>query len=540
MHSQSAVLLLLGVSLLSVEAPAQPAGLTTGFETVRNCSEFGGADAGAKISACIASLPSTGGTADARGLEGPLIIGQTVSDSGKNVEILLGAATYSATVHPAFSCSGGGSITIRGRGKAQTQIAAANAPGDVVSKTCSGWFVLEDLTINGNATADSGIHIDGSNRPLNNYTLNRVAVSGFKKPSLGAALRITGANSGTFIDSDFNASTIGVDCTTRTTGAGSCNLNRFLGGHIGRNTRHVWIHNAGATDSPSGNTFQGVNFEFATVASSIYIQRGSNNNFIYNWFESDAAGTALIQVGNSADSLDNPIGTIIEGNNFTEGSAGPITYLVQIQRGKSTKVVFNRDSQLANDSLVRNESNARETIVWGNSNNSPPAAWPLSDGSESGDGWEMGPGTTMRKTSAGFALTVPLSGIATTPLRARTPQPGTAIVQWVGASGNVVGQVDENGHQSADGAPTLGSCGSSSSIAGNDHAMKIQAGVGSVTNCVVHFFAPWKGDTPICIAADQTDEARRVRTATTASELTITSSSSFAGDVIDVICYGRL
>jgi parallel beta-helix repeat protein len=60
---------------------------------IRFADQFPGADAGAKIAAAIADLPSTGGTVDARGLEGaqnvstPLVI-------NKPVRLLLGSATY--------------------------------------------------------------------------------------------------------------------------------------------------------------------------------------------------------------------------------------------------------------------------------------------------------------------------------------------------------------------------------------------------------------------------------------------------------------
>src|SRR6516165_3105142 len=40
------------------------------IDGVRNCHAFSGGTAGVKIAACIADLPSTGGTADAGGLEG--------------------------------------------------------------------------------------------------------------------------------------------------------------------------------------------------------------------------------------------------------------------------------------------------------------------------------------------------------------------------------------------------------------------------------------------------------------------------------------
>src|SRR5262249_39566060 len=145
------------------------------------------------------------------------------------------------------------------------------------------------------------------------------------------------------------------------------------------------------------------------------------------------------------------------------------------------------------------------------------------------------------KTAIGFGLSIPLAGIATTPLRVRTPQSGTPIIQWTGVSGNEVGRIDENGHQSAIGMPTLGVCGTSSSVVGNDHAMKVQVGaLGSLRICTVNFSSAWQGNTPVCIAANETNEVRRVRVTATTTQLTISAATSFANDSIAVLCYGRL
>jgi hypothetical protein len=64
---------------------------------VRFANHFAGADAGAKISAAITDLPATGGTVDARGLEGAAQVissGLTLGSATKPVTLLLGAATY--------------------------------------------------------------------------------------------------------------------------------------------------------------------------------------------------------------------------------------------------------------------------------------------------------------------------------------------------------------------------------------------------------------------------------------------------------------
>jgi len=73
---------------------------------IRFCDGFAGADAGAKITACIADLPSTGGVADARGLEGAQAVSTTVTITNP-VELLLGAALLTSSVAPAFSFDAG-------------------------------------------------------------------------------------------------------------------------------------------------------------------------------------------------------------------------------------------------------------------------------------------------------------------------------------------------------------------------------------------------------------------------------------------------
>ncbi len=89
------------------------------FHNVRYCDSFGGADAGAKIAACIADLPAAGGTADARGLEGAQTIAADIFSSvTKPVHLSLGAATYTlsaSTTIPAnitIQFSRGGSFSI--------------------------------------------------------------------------------------------------------------------------------------------------------------------------------------------------------------------------------------------------------------------------------------------------------------------------------------------------------------------------------------------------------------------------------------------
>lgn len=108
-------LLLLGLQLSmnssEVQKPALP--------NIRIAAYFTGADAGAKIAAAIADLPSTGGTVDARGLEGAQAFSTDICTGigAKPVLILLGAATI--TVSATQTCNTE-KISILGLGPSQT------------------------------------------------------------------------------------------------------------------------------------------------------------------------------------------------------------------------------------------------------------------------------------------------------------------------------------------------------------------------------------------------------------------------------------
>jgi hypothetical protein len=70
------------------------------LNNVRLCENFPGADEGEKIAACIADLPSTGGTADARGFEGTqAIAADPFTGVTKPVTVQLGAATVAVATN---------------------------------------------------------------------------------------------------------------------------------------------------------------------------------------------------------------------------------------------------------------------------------------------------------------------------------------------------------------------------------------------------------------------------------------------------------
>lgn len=99
--------------------------LATSVNKVQKCDQFAGATAGAKIIACIAALPSTGGTADARGFEGAQTITATVTVN-KPVTLLFGAATFTASAFPAFSITSAG-VKLQGLGSGTSVLKTADS-----------------------------------------------------------------------------------------------------------------------------------------------------------------------------------------------------------------------------------------------------------------------------------------------------------------------------------------------------------------------------------------------------------------------------
>jgi hypothetical protein len=84
-------------------------------KNVLNAHTFPGANASAKIIAALASCPDIGCVVDARGLQGAQTISQTIqlgdpTTAAKPVQVLLGVATFSASVCPAFELVGNSTV----------------------------------------------------------------------------------------------------------------------------------------------------------------------------------------------------------------------------------------------------------------------------------------------------------------------------------------------------------------------------------------------------------------------------------------------
>src|SRR4051812_41667241 len=81
-HNEGAAMSARSILIVSIAClaliPSVARGQARRVDAVRICSAFPGADAGARIAACVADLPAAGGTADARGLEGAQAVARTI------------------------------------------------------------------------------------------------------------------------------------------------------------------------------------------------------------------------------------------------------------------------------------------------------------------------------------------------------------------------------------------------------------------------------------------------------------------------------
>ncbi|MCI0422752.1 MAG: right-handed parallel beta-helix repeat-containing protein [Acidobacteria bacterium] len=140
---------------------------------VKMCHALPGANASAKIVACIAALPPTGGTADTRGLEGAQTFASNpFAGVTKPVRLLLGAATFSGALD--IVCA---KCEVIGSGD-QTILTAVAATSPIVTISAADVNV-RNLRIEGQAvdgsTSQYGVRVtsgSGGNATIENVTFS--------------------------------------------------------------------------------------------------------------------------------------------------------------------------------------------------------------------------------------------------------------------------------------------------------------------------------------------------------------------------------
>jgi hypothetical protein len=151
---------IIALALLSISLFGQKHGPPARASNVALCDQFPGADASVKIAGCIASLPATGGTADARGIKGiqNVSVDLFAGSVGRPITLLLGDATFACPFAPIVNnacISLPSDTTIIGNGPSYTIITLPNGWNDVWYRTIANNtgatdFEIANIEVNGN------------------------------------------------------------------------------------------------------------------------------------------------------------------------------------------------------------------------------------------------------------------------------------------------------------------------------------------------------------------------------------------------------
>lgn len=145
-------------------------GITTPFTlgdiragaVTQDCSNYPGADAGAKITACIADLPTPGGTADASGLSGTQAAAtDPLAGNTKNITLLLAAGTISASTSWGSTSTGVVRIVGGGYKGAPTTISFTGATAGIIPGS-NGWEIYNTVVQGNGTTSTNGLVLGGA------------------------------------------------------------------------------------------------------------------------------------------------------------------------------------------------------------------------------------------------------------------------------------------------------------------------------------------------------------------------------------------
>jgi parallel beta-helix repeat protein len=317
------ILTALVIAVSSYEAGAQTTVSVSGPKNVRMCDAFSGTTAGAKITACIADLPLTGGTADARGLEGAQTISaDPFSGVNKPITLLLGHATYSSSV----------SIRI----PTDSHIIGIGRNSKIVSASASA-PTAELIRLQGENASISNVRLSGSGQVANHVDQRRAIWIGCGTNQNITCITRHNRVENVFIDQfvgngiagDFTYAQILHNTIENTTDSGiflqpSCSNNLIQGNTI-VGTRYSGIDNAGSSNRIIGNHIAnngGGNLDPASQSGILVAYVGDNqvlhgvNNIIEGNTLSGNMGCGVLVngMGSTSGIVNAPYGNIIRGN----------------------------------------------------------------------------------------------------------------------------------------------------------------------------------------------------------------------------------
>ncbi len=356
-----------GALIKSVDNVLNPSDLyTTSFATkkldnVRVCDQFSGANAGVKIAACIADLPSTGGTADARGFEGAQTVATNVfSGVTKPVRLLLGGATFAVSAGQVVNCTG---CSIGGLGRGSTVLHWTAGAGAAVSLGTAADTRISDLSVTGtDASGEIGVAVVAAS--LTGTMIERIAASTLRTAIQVGTSGGSGPAAGTI--RDVRIQTAGTSGETGVAFLTAAN-GWILDGAIIRDS------NGGASETTIGVLVSGA-AGVRIVNSDIEFNPGGNvviNNTGGTSSGTVVAGNYFRNVGNAALDIDiastGVDGTLISNNRMTASASPNPDYSIHITSGSTeTSIGPNRWSGYDTAFIHNGGASSAGTFLVGN------------------------------------------------------------------------------------------------------------------------------------------------------------------------------
>ncbi len=298
--------------------------LTEQSSTTLDCASFAGADAGAKMIACL-SATATGGVADARGLVSTQSGTSTVAIPA-NKTLLLGGMHYTSTANPPFTLGIGSKLLGIQKDTARITWSANNAAIvlDSVSAAEVGNLLLSP---SGTGSSVRGVELRNTTADNKwNYVHDiRMAASSVQTGQYGVYLNASAVHA-MYWNTVERIQGVAIDWTVvlegDVTGANVANGN-FIRDILGAaNTGCVWLTGAGdnhifgvfhsLSGGPASTT--GVKFGDGTVAGA------ASNNHVYGLISD--AGSSAVAYDITANSKGNTVFATVQGGTPTRGTAG--------------------------------------------------------------------------------------------------------------------------------------------------------------------------------------------------------------------------
>ena len=256
--------------------------------SVLYATNYAGADAGAKINACIAALPAGGGICDARGLTGAQALGTPPINIPNYVKVILGNIQLSSATLPIATLNNSsaliGNMNWQSATAGATQLLytgtgdASNAAAIQCATTNCNYDDVENLHIRHTTTAASDNSYGVNLWNVNNSTFRNVSVSLFDRN-----WNSTGVSGGSYYDTIYDP-----------TGQAAYSYDYYIGPN---SNSQLWIHplqNTGGRATETGFLINSVNSTFINPDS-----------------ESSGNGSTGYYIGGRSDTI---IGAYEEGN----------------------------------------------------------------------------------------------------------------------------------------------------------------------------------------------------------------------------------